>query len=109
MFKDEAYVPLLLEDENGMTQGNDWAQGFMRGMQMRHDGWAELVNDEDCGGCLIPMMMLYHEHDEDPKMRPGPITPEKRDDIIAHIAAGLVGAYRYFRQRQTPRRRCRRT
>jgi hypothetical protein len=35
----------------------------MRGMQMRHDGWAELVNDEERGGFLIPMMMLYHEHD----------------------------------------------
>jgi hypothetical protein len=28
---------------------------------LRHDGWAELVNDEEHGGCLIPMMMLYHE------------------------------------------------
>ena len=102
LFDGEVYVPLLLEGEDGVAYGNDWARGFMRGMQMRHDGWAELVNDEQNGGCLIPMMMLYHEHDEDPKMRPGPITPEKREDIIAHMAAGLVGAYRYFRaQRET--------
>lgn len=97
LFKDEVYVPLLMEDEDGVAHGNDWARGFMRGMRMRHDGWAELVNDEEHGGWLIPMMMLYHEHDEDPKMRPEPITPEKREDIIAHMAAGLVGAYRYFR------------
>ena len=64
---------------------------------MRHDGWAELVNDEEHGGCLIPMMMLYHEHDEDPEMRPEPIGPEKREKIIVHLAAGLMGAYRYFR------------
>jgi uncharacterized protein len=73
-------------------------------MRMRHDGWAELVNDEEHGGWLIPMMMLYHEHDEDPKMRPGPITPEKREDIIVHMAAGLVGAYRYFRGTKKPAR-----
>jgi uncharacterized protein len=97
LFKDEVYVPLLLEGEDGVAHGNDWACGFMRGMRMRHDGWAELVNNEEHGGWLIPMMMLYHEHDEDPEMRPDPITPEKRDDIIAHMAAGLVGAYRYFR------------
>ena len=54
---------------------------------MRHDGWAELANDEEHGGCLIPMMMLYHEHDEDPEMRPGPISLEKREEIIAHMAA----------------------
>jgi uncharacterized protein len=69
LFKGEVYVPLLLEDENGTAHGNDWARGFMRGMGMRHDGWAALVNDEEHGGCLIPMMMLCHEHDEDPEMR----------------------------------------
>lgn len=55
--KDEVYGPILLQGENGVAHGNDWANGFMRGMQMRHDGWAELVNDEEHGGCLIPMMM----------------------------------------------------
>ena len=98
LFKGEVYVPLLLEDEDGMAHGNDWARGFMRGMDMRHDGWAELVNDEEHGGCLIPMMMLCHEHDEDPEMRPEPINPEKREEVIVHMAAGLVGAYRYFRE-----------
>jgi uncharacterized protein len=97
LLKGEAHVPLLLEDENGVAHGNDWARGFMRGMHMRHDGWAELVNDEEHGGCLIPMMMLCHEHDEDPKMRPDPITPEKREQVIAGMAAGLLGAYRHFR------------
>src|SRR2546430_11392702 len=28
--KDEVYVPLLLEDENGVTRGNDWARGFLQ-------------------------------------------------------------------------------
>jgi hypothetical protein len=46
-------------------------------------------------------MMLFHEHDEDPKMRPKPISPEKWENIKAHIAAGLLLACRYFRaQRQ---------
>jgi uncharacterized protein len=92
LFKDEVYVPLLLFDEDGTAHGNDWAHGFMRGMQMRHDGWAQLVNDEKHGGCLIPIMMLYHEHDEDPEMRPEPINPEKPEEIIVHMAAGLLGA-----------------
>jgi uncharacterized protein len=95
LFKDEVYGPILLQDENGVAHGNDWARGFMRGMGMRHDGWADLVNDEEHGGCLIPMMMLCHEHDEDPEMRPKPISPEQREDVIVHMAAGLLGAYRY--------------
>ncbi len=97
LHKGDVYVPLLLEDENGVALGNDWARGFMRGMGMRHDAWAKLVNDEAHVGCLIPMMMLYHEHDEDPEMRPEPISPEKREEIIVHMAAGLVRTYEYFR------------
>jgi hypothetical protein len=34
----------------------------------------------------------------DPEMRPEPISPEKREDVIVHMAAGLMGAYRYFRE-----------
>jgi hypothetical protein len=30
--KGEVYVPILLQDENGMAHGNDWARGFMRGV-----------------------------------------------------------------------------
>jgi uncharacterized protein len=93
----EIHVPLIFEDEKGELHGNDWARGFMRGMGMRHEGWAELVNDEEHGGCLIPMMMLCHEHDKDPEMRPKPISPEKRGEVIMHMAAGLLQAYRYFR------------
>jgi uncharacterized protein len=98
LFKGEVYEPIMLEDEDGTAHGNDWARGFMRGMGMRHEGWAELVNDEEHGGCLIPMMMLCHEHDKDPEMRPDPITPDKREQVIAFMAAGLMNAYEYFRK-----------
>jgi len=100
LFKGDVYVPLLLEDKDGMVQGNDWARGFMHGTALRQDGWAELVKDEEHGGCLIPMMMLCHEHDPDPEMRPEPISPEKREDVIVQMAAGLLGAYRYFREQR---------
>jgi uncharacterized protein len=53
-------------------------------------------NREVFNGEMIAM--VYHRHDEDPKMRPAPITPEKREDIIVHMAAGLVGTYRYVRE-----------
>jgi uncharacterized protein len=95
--KGEVYGPILLPDENGMFHGNDWAHGFMRGTLMRHDGWAELVNDEEHGGCMVPIFMLHYEHGEDPEMRPEPISPEKREEVIVHMAAGLLQAYRYFR------------
>jgi uncharacterized protein len=75
---------------------------------MRQDGWVELLADDDHGGCLIPMMMLYHEHDEDPSMRPKPIGPEQRKKVISSMAAGLVEAYLYFRQEGQPQASTRR-
>jgi uncharacterized protein len=85
-----------------MARGNDWARGFVRGTYLRHEGWAELLADDDHGGCMIPMLMLYHEHDENPAMRPDPIGPEQREKLIDHMAAGLVQAYVYFRERGKP-------
>jgi uncharacterized protein len=98
LYKGDIHVPLICEDENGDLHGNDWARGFVRGMQMRHEAWSELINDEKYGGSVAPMMMLYHEHDEDPEIRPEPITPEKREPLICYIAAGLMNAYEYFRK-----------
>ncbi len=86
--KGDVYLPILLEDENGVSHGNDWARGFMRGVDMCHDGWAELVADEEHGGCMVPVLMLYHEHDPDPEMRPEPIGAEQREKVIEHMAAG---------------------
>jgi uncharacterized protein len=100
--KGKVYLPLLLLDENGVEHGNDWARGFIRGTRLRHDGWAELLADDDHGGCMIPVLMLYHEHNEDPTMRPKPIGPEQREKVIESMTAGLVAAYRYFRQYEQP-------
>ncbi len=97
LYNDDLYSPILFEDENGVCAGNDWAWGFMCGVDMRHESWAEFINDDEHSGWMLPVLILYHEHDEDPEMRPPPITPEKREDIIAHMVAGLLGAYRHFR------------
>ena len=96
------HVPLLQEDENGLCPGNDWSRGFMRGMNMRKEAWAEIFSDDEPWGWMLPVLMLYHEHDKDPELRSGPIEPDKREEIIIHMAAGIVRAYRYF-QRQPQR------
>ena len=94
----EVFLPLLLEDENGTTRANDWANGFLRGMELRRTEWAALLNDEEHGGWLVPIFALAHEHDPDPEMRPykEPISAEAREKLIVGAAAGVTGIYRYF-------------
>lgn len=90
------YPPLMRQDGQGVAAGNDWAIGFVRGMDLRPESWEVLSQDEEQGGCLVPMLVLMHEHDPDASLRPKPITAELRQEIVMRMTAGLVTAYRYF-------------
>jgi uncharacterized protein len=98
LHSEDVYLPLLLEDEQGITHANDWARGFMRGMFLRHGDWIELVNNEERGGPLVPIFALANEHHADPEMRPykGPIDAQQREKLIVGVAAGVTSIYRYF-------------
>lgn len=85
-----AYLPVLLQDEAGVAHGNDWAQGFMLGMQMCAASWQELLESEDNGGSLVFIMLFAHEHDPDPEMRPPPTPAEKREVLLLEMAASLL-------------------
>ena len=95
----DVFLPLLLEDDDGVTHANDWATGFRRGMEFHKEQWAALLSDEQHGGLLVPIFALAHEHDPDPEMRPykEAISAEKREKLIVGAAAGVTGIYRYFK------------
>jgi uncharacterized protein len=94
----DVYLPLLLEDETGIFHANDWANGFLRGMEFRKEEWADLLNDEQHGGWLVPIFALAHENSLDEVMRPykEPVSAEMREKLIVGIAAGVTGIYRHF-------------
>ena len=99
----EIYLPLLLEDENGISHANDWAIGFLHGMGYGKEDWAVLLDDEENGGSLIPIFALANEHNPDPSLRPyqEPVGMELREKLIAGAAVGLLEIYQYFKaQRQ---------
>jgi uncharacterized protein len=93
----EVFLPLLLNDEYGVAHANNWASGFVRGMGMRPN-WLALMEDQQHGGSLIPILALAHEHDPDPEMSPykEPIQAELREKLIIGIATGVTAIYRYF-------------
>ena len=57
-----------------------------------------LMDKEETLVYIFPMMVLDHEHDPDPELRPGPIDSAKRDDLFVGMIAGALKAYRYFQQ-----------
>lgn len=98
----EIYEPILLQDDDGIAKGNDWAKGFMRGIEMREESWRLLIDDDNVAGLVVPMMMLSHEHDPDPDLRPAVITAEKRDQAIIFMVAALPRIFKLFQAKRTP-------
>lgn len=100
--KDDVYLPIMFEDKDGVVRGNDWADGFMQGVDFFPGSWSDLIDSDEFGGAILPMMMLYHEHDDDPGTRTPHIAPDKRQDLIMSMIAGLTHIYRYFAEQRRP-------
>jgi len=96
----EPRIPYLAEDSEGVPGGNDWAKGFLAGTRVRHDLWREIANDEERGAPFVPIWALAYEHDPDPSMRPynHPVSPERREELIAAMISGVKRFYRTFRE-----------
>ena len=98
----EPFLPYLLEDDAGIARANDWAQGFLKGTELRREGWVDLLDDEDHGGLLVPIFALANEHHPDPEMRPykEPMSAQRREQLIVGVAASVSAIYRYFAARR---------
>lgn len=94
----EAFVPLLLEDDEGRVHGNNWARGFMRGVGLREDLWEELFDDEHKYEWIAPIITLNYEHHPDPALRPWqtPWTEEEREVLLKDVSKGVSELYRHF-------------
>ena len=55
----DVFVPLLLEDDDGVTHANDWAEGFARGIKLRSNDWGKLSMIRSMRGCSC---QFSHSH-----------------------------------------------
>jgi uncharacterized protein len=96
--EDEVFLPLLLEDSDGNEKGNDWANGFIRGMRLHKSDWSDLADNEENGGSLVPILALAYENDPDPAMRSykEPVDAERRELLLASLSVGAMHIYKYF-------------
>ena len=99
-FRGDVYTLYLAEDDQGNVKGNDWATGFMTATQLCHDSWAEVFNNDDLAGPLIPIFALKYEHSEDLSMRPykDPVTEEQREKLITVMIVCVKKLYDFFRE-----------
>lgn len=99
---DEDYFPLVLTNKEGKFRANDWAKGFLQGMNLRETLWFNLVNTQEGRNYMIPIWALANEHHENPEARPfkEPITEEARTEVLRRAVDGVMGIHKYFRKQQ---------
>lgn len=101
---DDFFLPLLLEDHEGKAYGNNWAIGFMRGVDMREDAWKEIFDDESKISWFFPILTLADESLPDDESEPRPellaekpvINDEDREKLLIAVSGGVTDMYRYF-------------
>ncbi len=105
---DQVYMALLWTEEGEkLPRGNEWAEGFMRGIELCHDAWQEIFADDERFAMLLPVLALAHEHDPDPEMRTWKTPPsdELRENAVIGLSVAAQKLYDYFRGRGAQRPR----
>ena len=92
----EFHLPLLVGDESGMARGRDWARGFLRAVGLHAEAWSALIGSDEGGAAVLPMMILAHEDDPDPLLRPPPMDAAERAAILRLMIVGVIRAHRHF-------------
>jgi hypothetical protein len=62
------YDLYLLKRRSHRLLGADWAEAFMRGVELRYEQWREFIDRKQNGEAILPMMTLAQE--KDPELQP---------------------------------------
>jgi|AntAceMinimDraft_12_1070368.scaffolds.fasta_scaffold01208_11 uncharacterized protein len=96
---EDVYVPALLVDESGQPTGNDWAEGFLLGLSLTEDDWQDFIEDKTLSQLLLPMLTLGQENHPDTALRPPPLSPKDREDLLDTMFDGLMVIYEHFQRK----------
>ena len=91
----DIFEPVLLDHDDGFI-GNEWAAAFLFGVHLFEEYWKGLLDEKEGSDLFLAAFILAHENSPDPEMRPEPIDPEKRDEILTLLALSIPRIYAYF-------------
>ena len=97
--RNDEYYPFLYADPDGKCSANEWAYGFILGMDMRRDSWKEMVETgkQDQDGLLTPVLTLYSEYI--PEISGcQPIPAEEREELVTKMISNLPRIYEHFEE-----------
>lgn len=96
MSEGKPYYPFLYADKDDKCSANDWADAFMLGVQLRQDGWSELLADESEHALLKEIRTLRAELSELVDGKPHTIPGDERNLMVDAIVANMTRIYDHF-------------
>jgi len=86
----------FIEKFSEVWWGNDWARGFMLAAIKRRTFWNKLMQSEETGILLIPMLRLGSALIPDPTKRPPPTPHEEQEFAVRLMFSNLTKIYLHF-------------
>lgn len=101
----EAFEPIFWETAAGEVLAGDWAMGFMDGVKLRRGAWEPLIQSEEDGGLIAPIVALLHDEDGNPLLEgEGDELADLQRVAADLIASSVVAIDRFWRSGRRARR-----
>ncbi len=95
--------PIFWNTDGGLVIAGDWAEGFLDAMDLRSRAWAEMIEDEEDGRPLVPILGLAGSENESPVLAGGSEKLAKlRADATDMIPSCIVKIDAYWKARRRP-------
>jgi uncharacterized protein len=95
--KNETYYPFFYADMDGKVTANDWVHGFMQGVELRKQAWADLIDKDRPNELLTPVLALHAEYLQ--RLNPGSeatIESGEREKLVKQIISNLSELYKQY-------------
>lgn len=94
----EAFLPIYemfsyAEEEERQIAIEEWALGFILGMELCHEAWQPLFSDESTAMLAGPLFVLGKVTDDYDKM-----SQEEKDQMIDMLDESILGIYAFWQQ-----------
>lgn len=93
----QRFAPVLAHDEQGQPDGVAWAVGFLRGVEMRPEGWETMLEEGEFVDALDAVEMLVATLDDEMPAPAQALGHQERNALIDQMMADVADIHEFFR------------
>jgi uncharacterized protein len=93
----QRFAPVLAHDEQGHPDGVAWAVGFLRGVEMRPEGWEAMLEEDEFADALDAVETLAATLDDDAPAEARKLGRRECDALIDQMVADVADIHEFFR------------